>query len=160
MPMAQHSILLVCTGNICRSPMGEALLRARLGPLVQVQSAGTHAASRGEPVDARAAAVLARREIAPLPRRWRSRRAKPELLDGFDLILAMDEDNLRHLRELAPAPLHERLRLYLDLVPGMSGSEVPDPYYGPPQGFERVLDLLEQGAQALQRRLLQSASLR
>lgn len=147
-----QSILLVCTANICRSPMGEALLRDRLDGLAELQSRGTHAASRGEPMDPRAAAALARRELS-LPKRWRSRRVQAEGLQAFDMILAMDHDNLRALRQVCPPELQDRVKLFLDLVPGRAGDEVPDPYFGPPQGFDNVLDLLELGAQSLARSL-------
>ncbi len=142
------SILLVCTANICRSPMGEALLRARLAGLAELQSCGTHAASRGEPIDPRAAAALARRDLS-LPKRWRSRRVQAESLGGFDMILAMDHDNLRALRQICPPDLQDRLQLFMDRVPGRAGDEVPDPYFGAPQGFDNVLDLLELGARAI-----------
>lgn len=146
------SILLVCTANICRSPMAEALLRARLPSSVALQSRGTHAASRGEPIDARAAAALARRQLR-MPWRWRSRRVELKDLERHELVLAMDHDNLRALRALAPAELQPRLQLFLDLVPGRAGTEVPDPFFGPAQGFEQVLQLLDEGALALERRL-------
>lgn len=146
-----NSVLLVCTANICRSPMAEAVLRAQ-GLFAEVQSAGARAAPRGEPVDARAARALQQRGYQ-LPRRWRSRRVQAEDLQRFDLVLAMDQDNLRDLRELAPPALQPRLRLFLDCVPGRAGQEVPDPYFGSPQGFEHVLDLLELGATSLRQAL-------
>ncbi len=144
------SLLLVCTGNICRSPMAEAVFRERLPELRRVASAGLRAAPRGEPVDPRAAAVLARQGLA-LPKRWRSQRVEPALLEDFDLVLAMDLDNHAALRRLQPAATH--VQLFMDLLPGRAGEEVPDPYYGPPQGFDTVLSLIEQGAAALRQRL-------
>lgn len=153
------SVLLVCTANICRSPMAEAVLRSQ-GLVELVQSAGARAGPRGEPVDARAARALQQRGYQ-LPKRWRSRRLQPSDLERFDLVLAMDLDNLRDLRAVAPPELQHKLHLFLDSVPGRSGEEVPDPYFGSAQGFEHVLDLLELGArslsQALQRGTFQPA---
>jgi len=148
-----NSVLLVCTANICRSPMAEAVLKAQ-GLVGLVQSAGARAGPRGEPVDARAARALQGRGYA-LPKRWRSRRVQVEDLQRFDLVLAMDLDNLRDLRELAPGPLQDKLHLFLDCVPGRAGQEVPDPYFGSVQGFEHVLDLLELGVQGLRGALQQ-----
>lgn len=153
------ALLLVCTANICRSPMAEAVIKAQ-GLFARVESAGVHAGPRGEPVDPRAARVLAKRGYE-LGRRWRSRPLPLDQLEQFDLVLAMEQEHLDWLRERCPAHLHGRLRLLTDFVPGRAGDEVPDPYYGSEQGFENVLALLEQGAaglrQALQRGLLQPA---
>lgn len=147
------NILLVCTANICRSPMAEAVLKAQ-GLYALVQSAGVRAGPRGEPVDARAARVLLQRGYE-LGRKWRSRRAQVEDFDRFDLVLAMDHDNLRDLRLLCPAQQQDKLHLFLDFVPGHAGREVPDPYFGSIQGFEHVLSLVELGASGL-REALQS----
>lgn len=149
MNLSGPSILLVCTANICRSPMAEAVLKAQ-GLFGRVQSAGVRAGPRGEPVDARAARVLAKRGYQ-LGRRWRSRPLPVDELGHFDLVLAMEQEHLQALRELCPAERHPRLRLFLDCVPGRVGEEVPDPYFGSEQGFEHVLDLLELGAAALRR---------
>jgi protein-tyrosine phosphatase len=153
------ALLLVCTANICRSPMAEAVIKAQ-GLFAQVESAGLHAGPRGEPVDARALRALGKRGYE-LGRRWRSRPVALERLELFDLVLVMELEHLQWLRERAPAHLHERLQLFMDFVPGRRGEELPDPYYGSEQGFENVLDLVEQGAaglrQALERGLLQPA---
>jgi protein-tyrosine phosphatase len=144
------SLLLVCTANICRSPMAEALFKARLGEHFQtIQSAGVHADPRGGPVDARAAAALARHDLS-LDRKWRSRRVSADDLARFDLVLAMEADHVATLREQAASPeQREKIRLLLDFVPELAGQEVPDPYFGPANGFDAVIALLERGAQGL-----------
>jgi protein-tyrosine phosphatase len=150
-------VLVVCMGNICRSPMAEGMLRkyldersARRGePLqVHVDSAGTHGYHAGAAPDARARAAAARRgiEIGGL----RARQVTVEDLDLFDLVVAMDEENLAALRGMADPDLHGKLRLLLDFAPAVPGSRsVPDPYYGGMSGFERVLDLVEQAMEGL-----------
>jgi protein-tyrosine phosphatase len=147
------SILLVCTANICRSPMAEAVLKAQAFEGL-VQSAGVRVGPRGEPVDARAARTLLQRGYE-LSRKWRSRRVQVEDLARFDLVLAMDHENLRDLRLLCPAEHQAKLHLFLDFVPGRAGQEVPDPYFGSQLGFEHVLSLLELGAQGLRTSLQQ-----
>lgn len=142
-----NAILLVCTANLCRSPMAEAVLRAQ-GLYELVQSAGMRAGPRGEPVDPRAARVLLQRGYE-LGKKWRSRRVAVADIERFDLVLAMDQDNLRDLRLLCPVAQHYKLHLLLDFVPGHVGQEVPDPYFGSLQGFEHVLNLLELGAKGL-----------
>lgn len=136
------SILLVCAANLCRSPMAEAVLQSRataLG-LGRVASAGVRASSRPLPVDKRALAALGARGYA-LDKRWRSCRVAAEDFERHDLLLAMDHEVLDALRALRPAHAHARLALFLDGIAG--ADEVPDPYYGSAQGFERVLDLIE-----------------
>ena len=147
-------ILMVCMGNICRSPMAQVVAArtaalaagdapSGLGPLV-FASAGTHANHVGERMDPRAAAALAARGY--LAGKGRSRRVCEADFEKFDLILAMDRDNLVSLQSVCPAPHHGKLRLLLDFADGLHGQDVPDPYYGNAQGFERVLDLCELGA--------------
>ncbi len=143
------SVLLVCTANICRSPMAEAIFKARLGEVFQViASAGVHADPRGGPVDARAAAALARHQLA-LERKWRSRRVDPDLLARFDLTLAMEVDHVVALRRLATPEQHGRIRLVTDFVPELTGQDVPDPYFGPAAGFDAVIGMLERAAAGL-----------
>lgn len=145
------AVLFVCTANICRSPMAEVVARVRLaeagfGPL---QSAGARAHPKlGEAIDARAAAALLRHEYTP-QKKWRSRRVQVEDFERFDLILAMEAQNLADLQRLCPPPLHAKLRLLLDFVPGLAGQDVPDPYFGPAAGFDHVLGLIERGVQGI-----------
>ncbi len=143
------SLLLVCTANICRSPMAEAIFKAKLGHLFQtIRSAGLRADPRGAPVDARAAAALARHDYA-LGRKWRSRRVQPDELAGYDLILAMEADHVAKLRQQAAPEQHARIRLLTDFVPERTGEDVPDPYFGPATGFETVIAILERAAHGL-----------
>nr|WP_276598101.1 low molecular weight phosphotyrosine protein phosphatase [Roseateles koreensis] len=148
--------MLVCAANLCRSPMAELLLKARrthFGPgadaaFQRIESAGTRAAPQAEAMDARAAAAAQRAGLKPL-RKWRSRRVAAQDFERFELILAMDADNLRELRQLCPPQLQSRLHLFLDFAPGLQGQEVPDPYFGPAAGFDHVMGLLDQGVQGL-----------
>jgi protein-tyrosine phosphatase len=144
------SVLFVCLGNICRSPMAEMVLKARAPAFSPVRSAGTSAV--GGAMDARAAATLERAGIKA-DRKFRSRQVEAADFERYDLILAMDSRNLADLEELRPAGAKAEVRLLLDFVPGLEGQDVPDPYYGPVQGFERVLALVEQGAEGLARSL-------
>lgn len=153
-------ILFVCLGNICRSPTAEGVLRAlamREAPelVLEIDSAGTAGYHIGEPPDARTRAAAARRgyDLNAL----RARIVEPDDFERFDLILAMDSDNLRVLRRRAPPVAHERLRLFLEFAPQSGYEDVPDPYYGGPNGFEEVLDLVEAAARGLITHLRQSA---
>jgi protein-tyrosine phosphatase len=145
-------ILFVCLGNICRSPTAEAVFRevaAREAPdlVVQVDSAGTAGYHVGSPPDPRTCTAAARRgyDLSPL----RARIVEPEDFEQFDLILAMDRENLAALRHRAPKDAHERVRLFLEFAPELATVDVPDPYYGGPNGFEEVLDLVEAAAHGL-----------
>src|SRR4029077_13483219 len=130
-------ILFVCLGNICRSPTAEAVLRtlaAREAPelLLEVDSAGTAAYHVGEPPDTRTRAAASRRGYSL--EALRARVVEPGDFERFDLILAMDADNLRVLQRRAPSHAHERLRLFLEFAPQQEVRDVPDPYYGGPNG--------------------------
>lgn len=145
-PPVHTRVLMVCMGNICRSPTAEAVLRrklqrAGLEQQVQVASAGTHGYHTGEAPDPRAIAAGARREydLSTL----RARPVKADDFLHFDLLLAMDESNLAWLQRKAPAGHRAQLGLLLAHARRYSEQEVPDPYYGPAAGFERVLDLIE-----------------
>ncbi len=144
-------ILFVCMGNICRSPTAEGVFRelaerAGLGRTIEIDSAGTHGYHIGAPPDPRAQKAAARRGYDLS--RLRARRVKDADFLRFDHILAMDGDNLASLRQACPP--EERLRLGLLLDHGRSGErDVPDPYYGGPEGFEHVLDLIEDAAAGL-----------
>ncbi|MBV8501003.1 MAG: low molecular weight phosphotyrosine protein phosphatase [Paucibacter sp.] len=144
--MTLDAVLFVCLGNICRSPMAEVVMRARLPEVKQVASAGTSAV--GGPIDARAAAALERQGLKPL-RKFRSRPFDASDFERFDLVLAMDRYNLSELESLRPEGARARVQLLLDYAPGLQGQDVPDPYYGPAAGFDRALALIEQGIAGL-----------
>ena len=145
-------ILFVCLGNICRSPTAEAVFRAvasREAPdiALEIDSAGTAGYHIGELPDRRTRQAAARRgyDLSAL----RARTVEPRDFEYFDLILAMDRQNLRALEGRAPPHTRERLRLFLEFAPQTGISEVPDPYYGGPNGFEDVLDLIEAASRVL-----------
>ena len=144
-------ILFVCMGNICRSPSAEGVFRRLLAAeevgQVEIDSAGTHDYHVGEPPDRRAVAAAARRgvDLSTL----RARLLVVEDFERFDLILAMDDENLRELRRRAPTRVHERIRLVMEFAGTGTRRAVPDPYYGGAEGFEEVLDLLEEAAVGL-----------
>lgn len=143
------TLLLVCTANICRSPMAEAIFKAKLGSLFQtIASAGVHADPRGSPVDARAAAALSRHHYT-LPRKWRSHRVQPEDLAQYDLVLAMEAAHVSTLREQATPAQQAKIQLLTDHLPEMLGQDIPDPYFGPAPGFDAVIGMLERAAQQL-----------
>jgi protein-tyrosine phosphatase len=128
-------ILFVCSGNICRSPTAEAVLRrmveqAGLSDQIEVDGAGTGDWHVGEPPDERAAAAAAARGI---PLAGTARQVSAADFDDFDLIVAVDKENLELLRRIAPAGSRAELRTLAD---------VPDPYYGGPDGFEHVFDVV------------------
>jgi len=139
-------------GNICRSPTAEGVFRkfiadSGLDSQVHSDSAGTHAYHVGEKPDQRACASAARRGYSL--EEIRARRVSDMDFEGFDLILAMDRDNLELLREYSDERHHGKIGLLLDYSVSAKGQEVPDPYYGGPTGFERVLDLVEDAAAGL-----------
>jgi protein-tyrosine phosphatase len=139
-------------GNICRSPTAQGMFEflaeeAKLLSRVHVDSAGTHAYHVGEPPDARAREAAARRGIDL--ERQRARRVDSADFEKFDYVVAMDRSNLDDLHAICPEEHRDKLCLLLDFVGRASQMDVPDPYYGGAQGFERVLDLVEEGARGL-----------
>lgn len=139
-------ILFVCLGNICRSPTAEGVFsaeaeKAGMSDRYEIDSAGTGGWHQGEPPDARATAAAAERgvDIAHL----RARQVKTRDFDYFDLILAMDRSNFSELSRRAPRSSTARIAMITDFAPETGASEVGDPYYGGPEGFERTIDLLE-----------------
>jgi protein-tyrosine phosphatase len=147
-------VCFVCLGNICRSPTAEAVMRHRVAEAgltgtIEVESAGTGSWHVGDPPDARAA---------------QEARARGFLMDGqaqqfrsadfarFDLVLAMDEENAAHLRRIAPdADAAAKVRLLREFDPGAAGDDlsVPDPYYGGPDGFSTVFELVDAACRGL-----------
>ncbi len=152
-PDPAFSVLMVCMGNICRSPTAEAVLRQRLdkvglGARIAVDSAGTYGGHAGSAPDPRAQRHAAQRGYDLS--RLRARPVRPEDFQRFGLVLAMDEDNLSALQRMRPAGGAGEIRLLMpfagrDDLP----REVPDPYYGGPEGFDRVLDLVEAACDGL-----------
>ena len=144
------SVLFVCLGNICRSPLAEAALRAeadRLGLDVEVDSAGTGDWHVGHPPDPRALAV-ARRNGADIGH-LRARRVGPEDFHHFDHIVALDRENLAALRAIRPDGAQAKLSLLLDHVPGREGQAVADPYHGDDSHFDLAWREVTEGAGAL-----------
>jgi protein-tyrosine phosphatase len=145
-------VLFVCTGNICRSPTAEAVFRklvtdAGLDHHIETASAGTHGYHIGEPPDPRTQAAAAARgyDLSGL----RARRLAREDFDRFDLILAMDRDHQAILVRLAPPSAGHKVRMMMEFGRRSRLPEVPDPYYGAADGFEVVLDLVEDAAKGL-----------
>lgn len=149
-------VLMVCTGNICRSPTAQGVLRAKLRlaglhRAVWVDSAGTHGFHTEEPPDLRAVRHAAARgyDISGL----KARPVATHDFERFHWMLAMDESNIDWLRRKSPATGSTRIEL-LTAAGGLTEPEVPDPYYGPDAGFERVLDLVEQACTGFVDRLM------
>lgn len=145
-------ILLVCMGNICRSPTAEGVLRQfirqhGLGDKVEVDSAGTHGYHVGEAPDSRTQRAAAARgyDLSQL----RARKVVRQDLDYFDLILAMDKSNLDNLMRMADPEQRKRIRLFMDYARNFDDKEVPDPYYGLGHGFDLVLDMVEDASLGL-----------
>ncbi|HXF79924.1 MAG TPA: low molecular weight protein-tyrosine-phosphatase [Usitatibacter sp.] len=143
------SVLVVCTGNICRSPTGEGVLRhlakgRGLGDRIHVASAGTHDYHVGEAPDARSVTHAAKRGYDLSEQR--AAQVSPEDFQRHDYILAMDRGHLRILRGLQPKGSHAKLGLFLEASGRWKDEDVPDPYYGGAAGFEDVLDRIEEAA--------------
>lgn len=155
-PEPELRILMVCMGNICRSPTAEGVLRQRLdkaglGQRVAVDSAGTYGGHVGDPPDPRAVRHAAQRGVDLA--RLRARQVTAEDFRRFGLVLAMDDDNLEALARWRPAEAPPpRLLMEFARRPGAPRT-VPDPYYGGPEGFEHVLDLIEDACDGLVERL-------
>jgi protein-tyrosine phosphatase len=153
-------ILFVCMGNICRSPSAEGVMRklvddAGLQHMIDIDSAGTHEYHAGAPPDARsqAAAQVRGYDLSDL----RARQVCAADFTEFDLLLAMDRNNLSLLQAQCPPHLQGKLHLMMQYAHKAPLSEVPDPYYQGTQGFERVLDYLEDACSGLLRELKQDA---
>lgn len=148
---AQCSVLFVCMGNICRSPLAEGIFRkgladAGLDGFVMVDSAGTGNWHAGDPPDIRSVETATENGIDISMQR--ARQVSDDDYDRFDLIFAMDRSNEATLKARAPSSQHDRIHLFLDHTLGMR-TDVPDPYYGGVDGFDAVYQLLREGCQAL-----------
>jgi low molecular weight protein-tyrosine phosphatase len=153
---AAASVLFVCLGNICRSPTAEgvfraALKRAGIADRVRTASAGLGDWHVGSPPDRRAIEAARRRgyDLSTL----RGRKVEAADFGRFDWILCMDDSNLSALTEMKPEEFAGHLGLLLEFAPEQGVREIPDPYYGGPEGFDRVLDLIEASAAGLVARL-------
>lgn len=145
-------VLFVCLGNICRSPLGEALFNhhAETGGLAErfrVDSAGTAAYHVGEPPDRRSAETARRRGVRLS---GRARRLEPEDYFDFDHIVAMDRENLADILAARPEDATATIHLLRSFDPRADGDhDVPDPYYGGPDGFDQVHDIVDRSTRAL-----------
>ena len=145
-------VLFVCMGNICRSPTAEGVFRKvveqRAPHLrIEIDSAGTHDYHVGEAPDRRAVAAAARRgiDLGSL----RARVVEDQDFERFDLVIAMDRLNREILLDRSPEEFRDRVRLMMEFASVADVQDVPDPYYGDPVGFERVLDLVEEASVGL-----------
>jgi protein-tyrosine phosphatase len=149
-------ILFLCMGNICRSPAAHCVFQhlvdqAGLSDQFEIESAGTIGFHVGSPPDARMQDAMRARQI---PIIGHSRQLRSSDLNDYDLILAMDKDNLSDARKLdSTGKLHHKVQLFCDYCTAHSETEVPDPYYGGDRGFEHALDLIEDGCANLLKQL-------
>ena len=148
----QFSVLMVCMGNICRSPTAEGVFRhlvqkAGLEDRIHIDSAGTHDYHVGSPPDDRSCHHASQRgyDLSSL----RARQVGRKDFERFDLVLAMDWDNLELLQEECPPEHRHKLRRLMEFAPPGLGEVVADPYYGGKDGFERVLDHVEAACEGL-----------
>ena len=144
------SVLFVCLGNICRSPLAEAALRAeaeRADLSMEIDSAGTGDWHVGSPPDSRAQAVALRNGIDIST--YRGRQVTAQDFHRFDHIFALDGENLKNLRRIRPSDGTADLRLLMDLIPGREGTSVTDPYFGEDEGFDETWDDVTRAARAL-----------
>jgi len=147
-----YRVLLVCMGNICRSPTAEGVLRYfikinNLGDKVEVDSSGKQGFHGGRSTDSGTQRAASARgyNLSQL----RARKVARQDLDYFDLILAMDKSNLDNLKRMASPEQQERIRLFMDYARNFDDEEVPDPYYGLGHGFDLVLDMVEDASLGL-----------
>ncbi len=145
-------ILFVCMGNICRSPTAQGVFENKLAQLgltgrYLADSAGTHSYHVGSPPDRRAVAAASARGIDISHQH--ARQVSPADFDVFDMLVAMDENNYRDLLSLCAEPMIDKVHRMMDFASNRLFDEVPDPYYGGENGFERVLDLLEDACEGL-----------
>ncbi len=143
------SVLFVCMGNICRSPMAEGVFRTLIEKLhltdkIWTDSAGTHAYHVGEAPDTRAQSTMRENsiDISPL----RARQIDWVDFENFDHILVMDDSNFNLIMESCPKEYRSKVKYLLDFAPHLNTRNVPDPYYGGNNGFKRIFDMIEASA--------------
>jgi protein-tyrosine phosphatase len=146
------SVLFVCLGNICRSPTAEGVFRSLveqegLSSEINVDSAGTSNWHIGGSPDRRATEAARKRGIDLSQQK--ARQVEVEDFENFDYILAMDRENFKILSKLSPAGTEDRLKLFLEFARHAGREDVPDPYYGGEDGFDLVLDLIEDASKGL-----------
>jgi len=149
-----NSILFVCMGNICRSPSAEAVFRHKMnekGIVLEVDSAGTTGSHAREKPDHRAQKVGVERGYSF--DKIKARKVTVDDFSKFDMVLAMDEHNVKELKKVAPDHHQEKIQLFLKYAENFEEVEVPDPYYGGARGFKFVLDLVEDASDGLLKRL-------
>ncbi len=151
---AEHkiSVLFVCLGNICRSPMAEGVFRqvvadAGMADSFRIDSCGTGSWHVGRPPDIRAQQALGMRGIDISTQR--ARQVTREDFKSFDFVLAMDRANYNRLISLAPDVYEPNIRLFMKYAPEMGICEIPDPFFGGPEGFDYVLNLIEVASRGL-----------
>ena len=159
--MAKHRILFVCLGNICRSPMAEGVFRRVAEEegvlhLFEIDSAGLGDWHIGQAPDSRAQDAARNRGIDISGQS--ARQVRHDDYARYDLLLAMDETNYQELVQLAPGDARHKIRRVLDFAPQVPTKDVPDPFYGGPEGFDHALDLIEQAARGLLAHLLEDAA--
>lgn len=146
-------ILMVCLGNICRSPLAEGILKSKLDPeLFSVDSAGTANYHTGRPPDERSIDIAYKKGLDITEQR--ARQFNISDFDAFDYIYAMDRSNFRNIIKLARNNQHiSRVKLILNELDNDTTIDVPDPYYGGADGFEQVYDLLDEACSAIASKL-------
>ena len=151
--MKKTKILMVCLGNICRSPLAEGILQGKLDPTrFLVASAGTGSWHVGNPPDPRSIEIAQKRGLDI--RQQRAQQFQASFFDEYDLIYAMDQSNFNDLKALAKTPKQlEKLCLLLDSIFPGEGVDVPDPYYGGASGFSEVYDLIDRACVAIAREI-------
>ncbi|CCY39376.1 putative uncharacterized protein [Tannerella sp. CAG:118] len=153
----KYKILFVCLGNICRSPAAEGIMkdlikRSKLEYLIEVDSAGTYGGHAGDLPDSRMRAHALRRGYNLT---HRSRQIRVDDFDEYDMIIAMDDMNVNKLRRLAPDVASiQKIYLMTDYCTRLQVDHVPDPYYSGSDGFEQVLDILEDACAGLLKKLI------
>jgi protein-tyrosine phosphatase len=155
--MAQFSVLFVCLGNICRSPLAEAAFRAaaeEAGLDIHTDSAGTADYHVNRPPDPRSIATAAARGIDIT--HYRGRQIAVADYTQFTHIFALDQSNLHEIERRAPTDTTAEIALLLDVLEGREGEAVPDPYYGGPGGFELVWDEVNAAARAIAMQLVRA----
>ncbi len=160
--IATVHVLFVCMGNICRSPTAEGVFRKLvetqgLETDIAIDSAGTISYHVGEPPDNRAQEAARQRDIDLST--LRARQIISDDFHQFDYIIAMDDDNLRNIQTMDPGDGKAEVSLLMDFAPQAEERVVPDPYYGGSNGFQRVLDLIEQASIGLLAQIRQQKGL-